>query len=239
MKIQGSRALVTGSNRGIGRALVDALLARGVEHVYAGARDPSPLQAAFSDEPRVRPLALDITDPRSVEGAAREASDIGLLVNNAGTLASFSVLEASREQLDRDLEVNFFGTLAMSKAFAPVLERSRGGILNLLTLVSMASMAGIGGYAASKAAAWSMTQALRAELGARGIQVFAAYPGAVDTDMIRAFDMPKTPPAQVAANILDAVERGELDCFPDPMSEKAGREWLKDPRSLERMFANM
>lgn len=112
-------------------------------------------------------------------------------------------------------------------------------MVNVLTLVSLASMAGIGGYSASKAAAWSMTQSLRVELRKKNIQVFGVYPGAVDTDMIRAFEMDKTPPSVVAANTLNALERDELDCFPDPMSAQAGAEWLKNPRALETMFADM
>lgn len=239
MKIRGSKVLVTGSNRGIGRAFVDALLARGAGTVYAGARDPSTLLSVHPGESRVERLRLDITDADSVDAAVASVGPIDILINNAGSLASYSVLQASREQLEHDLAVNFFGTLAMSKAFAPALESSQGGIVNMLTLVSLSSMAGIGGYAASKAAAWSMSQALRAELGQRGIKVFAAYPGAVDTDMIRSFEMDKTPPIEVANNILDAVERDQLDCFPDPMSRQAGEAWLKDPRALERMFASM
>ena len=127
----------------------------------------------------------------------------------------------------------------MTRAFAPTLEARQGAVLNVLTLVSLASMPGIGGYAASKAAAWSMTQALRVELGKKGVKVHAVYPGAVDTDMIRSFAMDKTPPREVAANSLAAVERGEADSFPDPMSAQAGQAWLANPRALEEMFANM
>ena len=164
---------------------------------------------------------------------------LDLLINNAGSLAGYSLLESTRESVESDFEVNFWGALALTKASVPKLEANKGAVLNMLTLVSMASMAGIGGYSASKAAAWSMTQALRKELGERGMTVFAAYPGAVDTDMIRGFDMDKTAPALVAKNAIDAVEAGIIDCFPDPMAEQAGAAWLKNPRDLEAMFASM
>jgi len=180
-----------------------------------------------------------VTNPDDVAAAARTADDVELLLNNAGTLRSFSVLEARREELDEDFAVNFHGPLAVTKAFLPTLEARRGVVVNVLTLVSMASMAGSGGYAASKAAAWSLTQSLRIELGRRGVAVFGVYPGAVDTDMIRGFEMDKTPPEDVAANALAAVEAGEADSFPDPMSKQAGEAWLRNPRALEEMFAGM
>lgn len=239
MKIKNSNFFVSGTNRGIGAALVQALLDRGAPRIYAAARDPSSVARRHRGDGRVVPVALDVTSQSSVEAATRIANDVHVLVNNAGSLTSYSVLEASDEQLSHDFDVNFFGTLRMAKAFAPVLEKSRGAMMNVLTLVSLSSMASIGGYAASKAASWSMTQALRVELGRRGIDVFAAYPGAVDTDMIRAFDIPKTKPEEVANNILEALESDQLDCFPDPMSRQAGDVWLENPRALEKMFANM
>jgi len=239
MKIQGKTVLVTGANRGIGRAFVDELLRRDVGVVFAGARSEAGLEVLRGIDKRVHPLSIDVTDSSSVAEAVGRIGDLDLLINNAGRLGGYSLLESSREAVESDFEVNFWGALDLIKAVVPKLEASKGSVLNMLTLVSMASMAAIGGYSASKAAAWSMTQALRKELGDRGIRVFAAYPGAVDTDMIRAFEMAKTAPEVVAGNILDAVEAGMLDCFPDPMAEQAGSAWLNNPRDLEAMFANM
>ncbi len=239
MKIKDSRVLVTGANRGIGRAFVEVLLERGAARIYAAARQPTQVADLFDGHAAVTPVRLDVTDAAGVAAVATEVKEVDLLINNAGTLASYGLLDAGRGDIERDFAVNFFGVLEVTKALLPALERSRGAVLNVLSLVSMASMAGIGGYAASKAAAWSLTQALRAELASRSVQVFAPYPGAVDTDMIRAFEMTKTPPRAVAERTLAAVEDGELDCFPDPMSTDAGGKWLDDPRSLERMFAAM
>ncbi len=239
MKIQKKNVLVSGANRGIGRTFVDELLRRGAGTVFAGARSTAGLEVLSSIDPRVRPLLIDVTDPSSIAAAVEQIEELDLLINNAGSLAGYSLLDSSREALESDFSVNFWGMLDLTKACLPKLEESTGAVLNMLTLVSMASMAAIGGYSASKAAAWSMTQALRKELGGRGITVFAAYPGAVDTDMIRSFEMDKTPPDVVAKNVLDAVEVGTLDCFPDPMAQQAGAAWLKNPRDLEAMFASM
>ena len=234
MKFEGSKVLVTGANRGIGRAFVEQLRARNAGRIYAGMRRRSAWEP--TDE-RVVPVSLDVTQPGDIEAAARAVGGLDLLINNAGTLKSYSVLEATKEQLDHDLAVNFFGVLNVTRAFIPMLEASKGAVLNVLSLVSMASMAGIGGYSASKAAAWSMTQALRVELGKKSIGVFAVYPGAVDTDMLRGFDVDKASPEEIATNALAALERGEHDSFPDAMSRQAGEAWLNEPRSLERMFA--
>ncbi len=239
MRIQEKTVLVSGANRGIGRAFVDELLRRGVGTIFAGARSGASLEALGALDARVRPLYIDVTEPSSIADAVGQIGGLDLLINNAGSLAGYSLLDSSREAVATDFSVNFWGVLDLTKACLPKLEEGGGAVLNMLTLVSMASMAAIGGYSASKAAAWSMTQALRKELGERGITVFAAYPGAVDTDMIRAFEMDKTPPEVVAKNVLDAVEAGTLDCFPDPMAQQAGAAWLKNPRDLEAMFASM
>jgi NAD(P)-dependent dehydrogenase (short-subunit alcohol dehydrogenase family) len=237
MKIADTVALVTGANRGLGRALVADLLVRGARRVYAAARDPR----AILEDRRVVPLQLDTTDPAQVQAAAAAAPDVRLLVNNAGVLASTSVLDSARESLQRDLDVNYHGTLNVVRAFLPTLSAPAASgdaaIVNVLSVVSMASMLGLGGYSASKAAAWSLTQALRAELRARGVRVHAAFPGPIDTDMTHGMELVKTSPADVARAILDGVEAGHDDIAPDPMSADVLATFLRDPRELERQFA--
>jgi NAD(P)-dependent dehydrogenase (short-subunit alcohol dehydrogenase family) len=240
MKISSSIVLVTGANRGLGLAFVASLLGRGAARVYAAARRKDSLAAALAlDSQRVVPLELDVTSTQSVQHAASHATDVNLLINNAGVLASFDVLKADQEQLRADIEVNYFGPLRVARAFAPVLarpERGAAGIVNVLSVVSLASMPALGGYSASKAAAHSLTQSLRAQLQKRGVRVFAAYPGPIDTDMIRGFDLPKTSPAEVAKAILDGVEAGDPDIYPDPASRGFSRIWQSDPRALELEF---
>jgi NAD(P)-dependent dehydrogenase (short-subunit alcohol dehydrogenase family) len=239
MKIADTVALVTGANRGLGRALVAALLARGAGRVYAAARDPR----AVPEERRVVPLRLDTADVAQVEVAAAAAPSVRLLVNNAGSLTSGSLLGGDRESLRHDMEVNYHGTLNIVRAFAPSLAAQTSqpsgdaAIVNVLSVVSMASMPALGGYSASKAAAWSLTQSLRAELRARGVRVHAVFPGPIDTDMARGLELVKTSAADVARAILDGIEAGHDDIAPDPMSAGVLATFLRDPRALERQFA--
>jgi NAD(P)-dependent dehydrogenase (short-subunit alcohol dehydrogenase family) len=239
MQVKDSAALVTGSNRGIGRALVEALLERGARRVYASARNASALEPLVSLDPvRVHALPLDITDHAAVRAATVAASDITLLVNNAGVLSPGRLLELDPDRARADMETNYFGTLAMINGFAPLVIANGGGaIVNVLTIVALASMPALAGYNASKAAAWSLTQSYRADLAQSGVAVHGVYPGPVDTDMARAFDVPKTPPRDVAQRILDGVERGIEDIFPDPMSEQVYSAWRQDHKAVERQFA--
>lgn len=241
MKMQDAVALVTGANRGIGKALVSELLARGARRVYAAARDPRTLEGLVATgNDRVAPLRIDITAPDQIEAAARLAPDVTVLFNNAGRLGAYNLLTTPVAELERELATNFFGSLAMTRAFLPALERAPGGALvNVLTVVSLASMPALGGYSASKAAAFSMTQALRAELRARHVAVHAAFPGPVDTDMVRHFDMPKTSAEDVARAIVEGVERGEEDICTDPMSRQVFDAWIRGPKDLERQFGSM
>ena len=239
MQLEDTTTLVTGANRGIGRAFVSDLLRRGADRVYATARDPRTLADAQDLDPdRVVPFRLDVTSETDIAAAADTVGSLDLLINNAGTLAVGSLLDLDRADIERDMAVNFYGALDVTRAFVPALEAGGGAVLNVVTLVAFGSMAGIGGYSASKAAMLSMTQALRADLAPRGISVYASFPGAVDTDMIRSFEMPKTPPNDVARAALDAVEAGEEDSFPDPMAREIGALWLRDPKAVERRFAS-
>jgi NAD(P)-dependent dehydrogenase (short-subunit alcohol dehydrogenase family) len=237
MKIEGSVALVTGSNRGLGRALVSALLGAGAAKVYAAARD---VRKVAADDPRVVPLALDTSKPEQIAAAARAAGDVTLLVNNAGVASSANVLTASQAAMDADFRTNVYGTLAVIKAFVPVLERARGGatIVNVLSLASLGSVPSMGGYSASKAAAYSVTQSLRPHLKGKHIEILAALPGPIDTDMVKDLQLPKTSPVDVAKGVLAGIERGEEDIFPDPMAQQMGALWSKSPKEFERAFAS-
>lgn len=244
MKIQDSVLLVTGANRGLGLSLVEEALARGARRVYATARDIGSLGAATAlGKERVVPLALDVTNASSLASAAERAPDVTLLLNNAGVLASYGALTSSEQAIAQDFAVNFYGMLAATKAFLPALERAgargQAAIVNVLSVVSLANMPGIGGYSSSKAAAFSLTQAMRVDLAKKGITVHAALPGAIDTDMVRSFEMAKTSPRVVAKGILDGVEQGLADIAPDPMSSELYGKWQRDPKELERTLAAM
>jgi NAD(P)-dependent dehydrogenase (short-subunit alcohol dehydrogenase family) len=244
MKIENSVVLVTGANRGLGKALVLASLALGARRIYAGARDPKQLEPLVQRAPeRVAPLELDITSRTSLERAAAGANDVSLLINNAGVLSSYDIVASSPEQILRDFEINVFGTLATTKAFLPALgraaEREQAAVVNVLSVVSLANMPALGGYSAAKAAAYSATQALRHTLAKKRIRVHAALPGAIDTDMVRSFDMPKTRPELVAQGILEGVEQDLDEIMPDPMSRELVSIWRRDAKALERRLASM
>ncbi len=227
-------ALVTGANRGLGRALVAALLDRGASTVFAAARDTATL-ADLSDA-RVVPLALDLTDREQIAAVAERVGDVRLLVNNASTSAFAPLLDAPREDIERELLTNTLGTLDVIRAITPGMT-SGSTVVTVLSLLSLASTPAMAGYSASKAAAHSMIQALRPPLAERGIAVAGVYPGAIDTDMIAGVDMPKASPRSVAEAILDGVLAGEEDIFPDPMSAQLSAVWKQDPKAFERQFA--
>jgi NAD(P)-dependent dehydrogenase (short-subunit alcohol dehydrogenase family) len=241
MKIRNSIALVTGANRGIGKAIVEELLARGAAKVYAGARDPATAQPLVEKHgARVVPLKLDVTDERQVADAAAAAPDVAILVNNAG-YASYgapSVTENADAFRD-EIAINVFGPLALARAFRQSIVSARGAIVNLNSVASLVNFPGFGTYSASKAAAHSITQALRAELRPKNVRVIGVYPGPVDTEMAAEVDMPKATPAQVAAEILDGVEAGAEDVFPDDMARDIRRQWGDKPKELERSVAAM
>jgi NAD(P)-dependent dehydrogenase (short-subunit alcohol dehydrogenase family) len=240
MHVNGTIALVTGANRGLGRATVEALLARGAAKVYAAARRVETVADLAAADRRVVPVPLDLTDLDQIARAARAAGDATLLINNGGSLNFADPLDGDLAAIDLDLRTNFLGTLAMSRAFVPVLQDNGGGaIVNVLSLVVFGPVPAMGGYSASKAAAASVTQALRAQLADRKITVHGVFPGAVDTDMIRDFPIPKTGPAEVAAAILDGVEAGEENIFPDPMAQQGHRAWRADPAAFERQMGSM
>ena len=235
MNLADSVALVTGANRGLGACLVSELLHAGAARVYATSRSGT---AVASDDPRVRPLALDITDPASITAAAAAAADVTVQVNNAGVLAFGSALTGDLAGFERDLGTNYLGTLRVTRAFVPALERNApAAIVNVLTLIALAPAGPMAGYSASKAAAHSITQALRAELRPRGISMLGAYSGGIDTDMLAGVQAPKAPPQLVASRIVSALAAGESLPFPDDASAAAGHLYLTDPVKLEHMLA--
>jgi NAD(P)-dependent dehydrogenase (short-subunit alcohol dehydrogenase family) len=239
MRMRGIVAFVTGANRGIGAALVQELLDREAAKIYATARQQADLAKIAAKDARIVPLQLDITDGAQLATVAGQAGDVQILFNNAGVLDFGSVLDAPPEAFNRNFDVNFFGMLNATRAFAPTLIDRHGGVVNILTLVALASMPGLGVYNASKAAAWSLTQSLRADFAKRDVRVFSVFPGAVDTDMLKGVEMPKTSTREVASAILDGVEAEEEDIFPDPMSKQLYAQWAADHKGIERQFAAM
>ena len=234
MNIAGSVALVSGANRGLGACLVAELLSAGAAKVYATARTPGAVAAA---DPRVQTLALDVTDPASVKAAAAAAPDVTVLVNNAGVLAFGSALDGDLDSFERDLRTNYLGSLRVTRAFVPALERNApAAVVNVLTVIALAPVGSMAGYSASKAAAHSMTQALRAEVRDRGITVLGAYPGGIDTDMLAGVEIEKAAPEVVAQRIVAGLAAGETVVFPDDVSAGAGSVYLSDPLKLEQML---
>jgi NAD(P)-dependent dehydrogenase (short-subunit alcohol dehydrogenase family) len=217
MKISGSTVLVTGANRGLGAAFARALLDRGARTVYAGARDPASVTATGTGQGLI-PVALDITDPASVAAAAARCADVDLLINNAGISLSRS---PAPDQARAEMETNYFGTLSMSRAFAPVLAANGGGALvNVLSVLSFVTFPSVSTYAASKAAAWSLTNALRVELAEQGTQVVGVHAGYIDTDMAAGVEGPKISPAEVAGLTLDGLEAGAYEVLADGISRE-------------------
>jgi NAD(P)-dependent dehydrogenase (short-subunit alcohol dehydrogenase family) len=231
MTIAGEAVLVTGANRGIGQALVEEALRRGAKRVYAGTRQP----LTHSDS-RVTPLTLDVTNAAQIQDAVERVESLDILINNAA-LALFDDL-SDRAALEQHLAVNLFGTYGVTQAFLPFLTRSRGAIVNVLSVAALAALPIVPAYSISKAAAFSLSQSLRALLAGRGVSVHAVLPGPVDTDMSRGFEVPKASPESVARAIFDGVEKGEDDIFPDPMSQTLAESWRSGAvKALERQFA--
>ncbi|PRY37873.1 SDR family oxidoreductase [Umezawaea tangerina] len=213
MDLAGRTALVTGANRGLGRHFAEQLLQRGAT-VYAGARNP-----AAVDLPGVIPIRLDVTDPESVAEAARTASGVSILVNNAGSSTGASVTGGSLADIRLEMETHYFGTLVVTRAFAPQLaEQGGGAVLNVLSVLSWLTAPGVSAYAAAKSAAWSLTSAQRLELAAQGTQVTALHVGYMDTDMARHVSSPKIDPATVAKLALDGLAAGEAEVLADDLS---------------------
>ncbi len=220
VQIRGAVAFVTGANRGLGRQFAEQLVARGAAKVYAAARRPETI-----DQPNVVPVRIDITDPASVAAAAEVATDTTLLVNNAGIASFNSLLDAPMEDIRAQMESHFFGTLSVTRAFAPhLIANVPAAVLNVLSVLSWVHPPSAGSYSAAKAALWAQTDTVRDELAPRGVAVTALHVGYMDTDMVADVDAPKSDPATVAAAALDGVETGLVEVLADELTRqvKAG-----------------
>lgn len=231
MKTEGKAVLITGANRGIGRALVEEALRRGAKRVYAATRQPF----VHSDE-RVTPVTLDVTNAEQIQKAVAHLGDLDILINNAG-VTMFDDL-SDRSAIERLLAVNLFGTYSVRRAFLPLLARSQGAMVNVLSMAGVAAVPFSPAYSISKAAAFSLTQSLRALWAGRGVSIHTVLAGPVDTDMSRDLPIPKASPESVARAIFDGVENGDEDIFPDPMSQSVAEGWRNGvAKALERQFA--
>jgi NAD(P)-dependent dehydrogenase (short-subunit alcohol dehydrogenase family) len=230
-RIEGTTALVTGANRGLGKAFVQALLDRGAAKVYAGARDPGTVDVT---DARVVPVQLDITNFDDVAATARDCSDVSLLVNNAGAMLVRPFLSAPDMSAARtEMETNYFGTLAMARAFAPVLGAAGGGsLVNMLSVVSWYAPPFNASYCASKSAQWALTNALRVELRTQGTLVVGVHAGFIDTDMAAAVDDPKISAHEVAGQTLDAIEKGQPEVLTDEWTRHVKNSVATDQDSL-------
>jgi NAD(P)-dependent dehydrogenase (short-subunit alcohol dehydrogenase family) len=231
MTIVDSAVLVTGANRGLGQALVEEALRRGAKRVYAGTRQP-----LTHADGRVTPLALDVTNLAQIQEAVERVDSLDILINNAAVDLHGDL--GDRAILDQHLAVNLFGTYGVTQALLPLLTRSRGAIVNVLSLSAIAALPFDPTYSISKAAALSLSQSLRALLAGRGVRVHVVLPGPMDTDMSRGLDTPKAAPESVARAIFDGLEQGEEEIFPDPMSASMAEGWRSGAvKALERQFA--
>ncbi|MEU2874408.1 SDR family NAD(P)-dependent oxidoreductase [Streptomyces olivoreticuli] len=251
VRIEGATVLVTGANRGIGRALLTEFLARGAGRVYAAARNPAALfsaPAAGHDDGRVVPLRVDLTEPATIAAAAEAAPDVTLLVNNAASHGVGHLLDMDLDVVDSVMRTNYLGTLRMVRAFVPVVARNGGGaIVNVISVGAFGGTPSLGGYPASKAALNSLTQAIRQDLAPRSITVHGVFPGPVDTDMLDYVvgheptfgEFARATPGEVARATLDALASGDEEIFPDAFSEQLREEWERDPRAVERRLCGM
>lgn len=242
--VAGKVVLVTGANRGIGRALVEEAVARGARRVYASARSKASVDPLVRAHPKVVvALELDVTDSAEIGAAAAAAKDVDLVINNAGVVELLGAELGSTEWRvagRREMDVNLFGTLEVTQAFAPVLAANGGGALaNVSSVAGLANFPALLSYSASKAALHSLTQATRTLLKKQGTYVAGIYPGPVDTDMGRSLPIVKASPAEVAQGIFAGLEAGEEEIFPDPVARQMGQGYLAAPKEVERAVAAM
>ncbi|MBA3922335.1 MAG: SDR family oxidoreductase [Nostocaceae cyanobacterium] len=242
MNIKESVVLVTGANRGIGKAFINALVQAGAKRIYATARTLDSLSEAIAIAPeRIIPLVLDVTSTEQIAAAVEKSGDVNLLINNAGVLGAGGLFTSSSvETAHWEMETNYFGTLYMIRAFAPILKRNGGGaIINLLSFSSVVNVPVFSSYSASKAAVHSLTQGVRAELAQQGTLVVGVFPDPVDTEMLASVEIDKAPPSQIAQAALHAVEQGIEDVSPDALSENVFTDIRQNLKGLEKQFVSM
>jgi NAD(P)-dependent dehydrogenase (short-subunit alcohol dehydrogenase family) len=228
MEIQNATALVTGANRGLGREFTRQLLARGARRVYGAARDPRTI-----DIEGVIPITLDVTDPDAVQDAVTAAPDVDLLVNNAGIATLQPVLTGDLDIIRGDVETNVFGTLNVTRGFAPVLARNGGGaVVTVLSAASWYAVPGNAAYSVSKAAAWNLNNAFRVEMADQGTQVLGAHVGLVDTDMSAGWDFPKISAEAFVSAVLDGLTAGEIEVVADDFARRAKQALSGPPSTL-------
>lgn len=242
MQVQGSIALVTGANGGIGQYYIQGLQAAGATRIYAGARNPGSLKdVAATDPDRIIPISLDITDEASVKTASEAYSDVNLLINNAGVgFNQRLVTDLNFDKVRSEMEVNYLGTLRMCLAFAPVLKANGGGaIVNMLTILAKVNFPLNASYCASKAAALLATQGIRAELASQNTLVVGAMPGTVDIGMSKDFPPPKVAPEEVVRVALQAVIDEVEDVYPGEQAQEMQAQLLQDPKAIEKWMAGI
>jgi short-subunit dehydrogenase len=241
MEISNAVALVTGGNGGIGSHFVEQLLQLNVAKIYVCARSASKLGSLVAlDSQRIVPIELDVTNPQSVAAAASQSPDVTLLINNAGTSLNQGIISApDLDSAKAEMEVNYFGMASMCRTFAPILKQQGGGaIVNILSLLGKVNLPFSGSYSASKAAAISMTQSVRAELAAQHTLVVGVMPGTVDTELAKAWPNPKVAPAEVVRAALQAVITGQEDVYPGEQATQVSAQLLADPKGVEKYMAS-
>lgn len=240
--IKESIVLVTGANRGIGKAIVEQLIDQGAAKVYAGARNLETLKEIVDNGAgKIVPIELDITKEDQIRAAASQAKDITILINNAG-IANFTAIIAAADtnSARQEMEVNYFGLLNMTRAFVPILKTNgSGALVNISTIGGLFGIPMLGTYCASKAAVHSLTQSVRGELASQGILVIGVYPGPIDTDMTKDTDMEKETPTQVAKAILKGIQNGIEDVYPDKVSQETAVGLQADSKAVEKQWAEM
>jgi NAD(P)-dependent dehydrogenase (short-subunit alcohol dehydrogenase family) len=242
MTVQNKIVLITGANRGIGKAYAEEFLKAGAKKIYLGVRDPASVKDMVAAHPGVFvPLKLDVTNPADVKEAAKQAGDVNILINNAGIAIMDGLDDSSAiENARQEFEVNYIGPLAMTQAFAPILKKNGGGMLiTVSSIVGHIAFPGAMTYTASKFAAHSLILSTRLQLAAQGTRVIGVYPGPIDTDMAKDIDMEKVPPSQVALETLKAIASGAEDVFPDATAQSLHDAQRADPKAVEKQMLEM